>query len=256
MDRICVRAIQIGVPAVAFTEHLDLETAWRVEDGDIGAHGQKYVTADGTVTLPRFDVEGYLDAISRMRWSYPELRILTGVEFGQPHLWDAEAAPLLSRGIDRVNGSLHMLPWKGEDRTEPTTLYRHRPASDVMWAYLEEIPRMLAGSDSFTVFTHIDYAVRSWPTVTAGPFDPRTFEEGFRSAMRAVADSGRALELNTRNLQPWIPQWWSEEGGRAVSFGSDAHGAETLAANFPEAMDMAEQFGFREGANPVDFWLR
>jgi histidinol-phosphatase (PHP family) len=149
-----------------------------------------------------------------------------------------------------------MLPFIDGDRTEPTTLYRYQSADEVMWAYLEEIPRMVAGSDSFTVFTHIDYAVRSWPVADAGPFDPRRFEDGFRAAMRAIADSGRALEMNTRHLWPWIPQWWAEEGGRAVSFGSDAHGPKALAANFPEAMAMVESFGFGPGSRPEDFWTR
>jgi histidinol-phosphatase (PHP family) len=257
MRRICDRATRIGLPALVFTEHLDLEDSWRIDDGDIGDGPQVYVDETGHVRLPEFDAEGYLEAIERCRRDYPELRILTGVEFGQPHLWDAAAADLLATGlIDRVNGSLHMLPFDDGDRTEPTTLYRYRPADEVMWAYLEEIPRMVAGSDSFAVFTHIDYAVRSWPAVTAGPFDPREFEEGFRAAMRAIAGSERALEMNTQRLWPWIPQWWAEEGGRAVSFGSDAHGAERVAANFPEAMARVDYFGFRPGSRPEDFWTR
>lgn len=257
MDRICARAVRIGLPAIVFTEHLDLEDTWRVDAGDIGEHAQQYVDATGHVRLPPFNVDGYLAGIERCRHEYPDLRILTGLEFGQPHLWETKASALLSSGaIDRVNGSLHMLPFDGEDRTEPTTLYRHSPADEVMWAYLEEIPRMVAGSDSFAVFTHIDYAVRSWPVLSEGPFDQRRFEEGFRAGMRAIADSDRALEMNTRRLWPWIPQWWAEEGGRAVSFGSDAHHPDTLAANFPEAMAMVESFGFRPGSRPEDFWTR
>jgi histidinol-phosphatase (PHP family) len=257
MVRTCERAVRIGLPAIVFTEHLDFEHDWRVEDGDIGVHAQKYVDESGHVRLPEFDVEGYLAAIERCRHDFPDLRILTGVEFGQPHLRDAHAADLLSRGaIDRVNGSLHMLPFEGVYRAEPTTLYRHMPADDVMWSYLDEIPRMVAGSDSFAVFTHIDYAVRSWPVATEGPFDPRGFEEGFRTAMRAIAESERALEMNTRRLWPWIPQWWAEEGGRAVTFGSDSHGPDMLALHFPEATAMLEHFGFRAGARPEDFWIR
>ncbi|MGI9093393.1 MAG: hypothetical protein ACR2FF_08145 [Mycobacteriales bacterium] len=144
------------------------------------------------------------------------------MEFGQPHLFDARAAQLLDLSeLDRVNGSLHTLQI-GADRSEPNTLFRLWPADKVIWAYLAEVPRMAAGSDSFEVFTHIDYAVRFWPTIQVGPFDPKRFEEGFRNAMRLLADSGRALEMNTRRLWSWIPQWWSEEGGRAVTFGSDA----------------------------------
>jgi histidinol-phosphatase (PHP family) len=257
MERTCARAVRIGLPALVFTEHLDLEEAWRVDDGDIGEFGQKYVDEGGYVRVPPLDLEGYLEAIDRCRHAFPGLRILTGLEFGPPHLWDAKPAALSAiASVDRVNGSLHMLPFAGEDRTEPTTLYRHRPADEVMWAYLEEIPRMVAGSDAFSVFTHIDYAARSWPTSEAGPFDPRDFEEGFRAAMRSLAESGRALEMNTRRLWPWIPQWWAEEGGRLVSFGSDAHGSESLAAGFPEAMAMLEFFGFRPGARSEDFWAR
>ncbi|MCU1529136.1 MAG: Histidinol-phosphatase family, partial [Frondihabitans sp.] len=192
MARTCEQAVRIGLPAIIFTEHLDFEDAWRVNDGDMGEHAGSLVDDDGYVRLPPFDAEGYLESIDRCRRAHPELRILTGVEFGQPHLWDDRAAELLSSGaIDRVNGSLHMLPLDNGDRTEPTTLYRYREPDEVMWAYLDEIPRMVAGSDTFEVFTHIDYAVRAWPTVTAGPFDPRRFEEGFRAGMRAIAGSGR-----------------------------------------------------------------
>lgn len=85
-------------------------------------------------------------------------------------------------------------------------------------AYLAEIPVMVEGSANFDVFTHIDYAARYWPVGTAGRFDPSRFEDEFRTAMRAIAASGRALELNTRQLEEWIPRWWAESGaGRSPS---------------------------------------
>jgi histidinol-phosphatase (PHP family) len=257
MVRTCEHAMHIGLGALVFTEHLDFADAWRVEEGDIGTHGQKHVDEDGFVRLPAFDADGYLDAIERCRSAFPDLRILTGVEFGQPHRENPFAAELLPTGaIDRINGSLHLLPLDDGTLSEPTTLYRHLPPEEVMWRYLDELPRMIAGSDSFEVLCHIDYAMRSWPTSVVGPCDPRAFEAGFRDAMRALAGSGRVLEMNTRRLWPWIPQWWAEEGGRAVSFGSDTHSHESLAAGFPEAMAMLESFGFAPGSRPEDFWTR
>ena len=74
--------------------------------------------------------------------------------------------------------------------------------------------------------------------------------------MHALADSGRALEMNTRRLWSWVPQWWSEEGGQAITFGSDTHAVADLAGRFPEAMAMVEHYGFRPGRNPQDFWTR
>jgi histidinol-phosphatase (PHP family) len=256
MRATCAQAVRIGLPVVIFTEHLDIPGTWRAEPGDLMPNQRGFIGPDGTVGHPAFDADGYFESVDRCRHEFPGLRVLTGVEFGQPHLFEAEAARLVDLGrLDRVNGSLHTLG-SGPVRAEPGTLYRERPADEVMRAYLAEVPVMVNGSAAFEVFTHIDYAVRMWPAAEIGPFDPRRFEEEFRYAMRAIADGDRALEMNTRRLWPWIPQWWAEEGGRAISFGSDAHLPEALAANFPEATAMAEHYGFRPGLVPEAFWTR
>lgn len=254
MRRTCERAVRIGLPAVIFTEHLDFD-GWLIDREDVEEQQQKLIT-DGRLEPTPLDVAGYLEAIERCRYEFPGLRILTGVEYGQPHLFDDQAAALVDlRSLDRVNGSLHTLEIDG-DRAEPFTLFRRWPADRVITEYLAEVPRMVDGSDSFACFTHIDYAVRFWPTEAEGPFDPRRFEEEFRSAMRAIAASGRALEMNTVQLSSWIPQWWAEEGGRAVSFGSDAHTTAALATGLPQAAIMLERFGFEPGRRPEDFWTR
>jgi histidinol phosphatase-like PHP family hydrolase len=137
MEAMCRRALKIGLPALAFTEHLDL-TGWVVDQEDLLDHLRPLVGDDGLLTPDPLDVGDYLENIDRCRRQFPELRILSGVEFGQP----------------------------------------------------------------------------------------------------------------------WIPQWWSEEGGRAITFASDAHTTDALAGNFYEAMAMAEHFGFRQGRHPEDFWTR
>lgn len=255
MRRTCERAVRIGLPAVIFTEHLDFD-GWLIDPADVGDQEQSLITDDGRLEPTPLDVAGYLDSIERCRHDFPELRILTGVEYGQPHLFDDQARALVDLGsLDRVNGSLHTLEIDGE-RAEPYTLFHRWPADKVITEYLAEVPRMINGSDSFACFTHIDYAVRYWPVETEGPFDPRPFEEQFRAAMRAIAAGGRALEMNTRRLWSWVPQWWAEEGGRLVSFGSDDHDTMTLARGLPEATIMLEQYGFKPGRRPEDFWTR
>jgi histidinol-phosphatase (PHP family) len=219
-------------------------------------HSTMSPDAAGRDAFAPLDALGYLEAVDRMRHEFPDLRVRTGVELGQPHRVEDQVARLVDLGsLDRVLGSLHTLDL-GAGRAEPNTLFREHDTAVVMSAYLAEIPVMVRGSDVFEVVTHLDYAIRLWPVDDLGPFDPRPFEEELRTALRAVAEGERALEMNTRRLWPWLPQWWSEEGGRAVSFGSDAHTPDALAGNFPEATAMLEHVGFRPGRDPEDFWVR
>jgi histidinol-phosphatase (PHP family) len=259
MEAMCRRAIKIGLPALAFTEHLDV-TQWEIEPEDLPEQLRPLV-AHGVLAPPLLQADGYLGSVDRCRRTFPELQILTGVEFGQPHLDEARAREVIDLdALDRVNGSLHTIAVSDEPgaaRAEPYSLYRQWPADQVIRRNLAEVPQMLAGSSTFTVFCHIEYAVRYWPKEQEGPFDPKRFEEEFRTALRAIADSGRALELNIGGpIRPWIPQWWQEEGGRAVTLASDAHEPDWLGSNFYEAMAMAEHFGFRAGRRPWDFWTR
>ncbi|MGC5165280.1 PHP domain-containing protein [Luteimicrobium sp. DT211] len=256
MRATCVRAVRIGLPALFFTEHLDLPATWRAEPQDLMPHQRDLIDDGGRVDFAPLDAAGYLEAVDRVRHDFPGLRVHTGVELGQPHRVAAQVGRYIDLSlVDRVLGSLHTLDL-GDGPAEPSTLFREHDPATVMTAYLAEAQVMVEDSDDFEVVTHLDYAVRLWPTDSAGPFDPRAFEDELRAAMRAIAGSGRALEMNTRRLWPWMPQWWAEEGGRTVTFGSDAHTPDALAGNFPEATAMLEHLGFTPGSTPEDFWVR
>lgn len=207
---------------------------------------------DGFFTPPPFDAEGYLASVERCRERFPGLHILTGLEMGEPHRFGAELSEILATGtFDRVLGSLHCLA-DGDHYAEPWGIFPHRDAAEVVREYLAEVIGLVGTTGDFAVLAHIDYPVRFWPGT---PFDPGVFEDEFRAALRATARSGRALEINTRlPLHATILGWWREEGGRAVSFGSDAHVADAVGHGFRTAAAMAEGYGFRPGATPYDFW--
>jgi histidinol-phosphatase (PHP family) len=260
MERSCARAVRLGLPSIAFTEHLD-HSVWSLSsDGLAGLPRDSPVAAfraeDGRVTPPAFDVKGYLDAVERCRRAYPDLRILTGLEVGEPH-WHVEAVDSVvsSAPFDRVIGSLHCL--REQDRVEePGELYRHRAPAQVMRDYLTEIVHLVTETDTFSILGHIDYPVRYWPP-SLGRFDPTPYEEELRTALRATARAGRVLEVNTVvPLSATVLRWWHDEGGDAVSFGSDAHDPDTVARGFGTAAAMAEAAGFRPPNDPLRFWTR
>jgi histidinol-phosphatase (PHP family) len=258
MEASCARAVEIGLPAIAFTEHLD-HTTWRIALE--GPYVMDNLTAlagpDGLLTPPTFDPAGYLESIEQCRDRFPQLHILSGLEMGEPHRHAEQCSRVLAAGrFDRVLGSLHTLPDRGSF-AEPWGIYPHRDAYEIVREYLSAVTAMVSRSDLFSVLAHIDYPVRSWPAEVAGPFDPTVLEDEFRGALRATAQSGRALEINTRlPLHAIILAWWHEEGGDAVTFGSDAHLPPDVAHGFADAARMAEAYGFRPGPNPYDLWGR
>jgi histidinol-phosphatase (PHP family) len=257
MERTCARAVEIGLPAVAFTEHADY-TKWNVTASELDGFEQlqRHVAPDNTLTPPKLDLTGYLECVQRCRDRFPGLRIISGVELGEPHRHRDLVSALVETGrFERVLGSLHCVS-VGDRFVEPRSLYRQRPAADVIRDYLGELAQLIATSDVFEVLTHIDFPVRHWPAA-AGAFEPKAFEAEFRHVLRTLADSGRVLELNTRMpLHPEIVRWWREERGSAITFGSDAHDPSRLAQGFAEAVAVAEAHGFRPGRHPYDIWTR
>src|SRR5258707_13685196 len=90
MERSCERALEVGLPAIAFTEHAD----WALVH-----EGQHSV-----------DLAGYFDAVERCRAKFKGLKILTGVELGEPHWFPKETAAALATGpLDQVLGSIHCI---------------------------------------------------------------------------------------------------------------------------------------------------
>lgn len=258
MEWSCARAVELGLPSVAFTEHVDF-TRWVIDpqvlpqmDPDDAA----LVDAEGRLLPPPLDVGGYMACVQECRDRFPGLRILTGAELGEPH-WHASqvAAVLAAARPDRVLGSVHTLELAGGLRMVDHLFGRLEP-HDLMAAYFDELLKLVESGVPFGVLAHIDYPLRYWPA-GAAPFDVADFEDQYRTVLAALARSGRALEVNTRvPLPAQIVIWWRQAGGQALAFGSDAHQPGHVASRFVEAAAMAEAAGFRPGCYPHDYWRR
>ncbi|MBN9100280.1 MAG: PHP domain-containing protein [Pseudonocardia sp.] len=255
MAATCARAVAIGLPAVAFTEHVDLTPSSVTADevGAIPPHARGWLRPSGEFVPPELDVAGYLSCVERCRERFPGLRIRAGIEMSEPHRHLARLAGLLDGDrFDRVLGSVHAV--RTDLGNRPLDLAFHdRPVEAVMGEYLAEIRALTASEAPFQVLAHIDYPARYWP----GVFRATDFEDDLRATLVALAASGRALEINTRvPLAAEIIRWWAESGGEAVSFGSDAHHPDAAGHGFREAAVLAEAAGFRGGETQGDLWHR
>jgi histidinol-phosphatase (PHP family) len=242
MEESCRRAVRIGVPAIAFTEH-----------------------ADYVPDAPQLEVQAYAESVERCRSLFPEIRIVTGVELGEPHRFRAEADALLSSyDFDLVLGSCHSisagneLVWIGEPgRLSPGVAHQN------VRAFFEETLSLVERAPVFAALTHLDLPKRYWPHSQL-LYSEDAFEAEIRAVLVAAARAGLALEINTNAGQlahgpcpdREVVEWWREAGGTAVTFGSDAHRADGILSGFQLASAIAEAAGFRPARHQFGFWLR
>jgi histidinol-phosphatase (PHP family) len=263
MELACARAVEMGLPGIAFTEHVDF-TDWGCEDGIALS-----TPSDATVSRPAgvgvrprvapLDVEGYSADIARCRDAFPGLRILSGIEAGEPHLFSGSVTRVLATGdFERVLGSLHAIEHDGKLEYVNHALFRASDPHDLMRRYFTEMLVLVHSSSVFNVLAHCDYPRRYWAAERAGPYAEADFEEEYRAVFGALASSGRALEVNTASplASAELITWWWQEGGQAVSFGSDAHQPYRVGDKFDLAVAIAEAAGFTRGRDSLDFWRR
>jgi histidinol-phosphatase (PHP family) len=252
----CRLAVERGLPAIAFTEHVDA-SSWTPDDG-LPARG---LTRELYHALAPLDVEGYLACVAECRDRFPELRILTGVELGEPHLHASTVADVLARHpFERRLGSLHVVPTEDGRLCNSWTLLptvSADRATELVRGYFGEMLHLVDSDAPFEVLAHLDFPRRYWPSDDR-PYLEKDFEEEYREVLRRLVASGRVLEINTRTplASVELVRWWFEEGGGAVSFGSDAHVPWAVGDCFDLAVDVVEAAGFRPGADRFDFWRR
>ncbi len=223
---VCSAAVKAGLSEICITDHYDC-----------GYKECRQVIAASYASIERAALE-----------FEPVLKVKRGAEVGeatQNH--DDERHLLDNYKFDCLLGSMHNI----RGNVDFYFMDALPDPEGMLRMYFEELIEMCETCD-FDVLAHLTYPMRYKGFL--GIKDLSLFDKEISRILRLVADTGRALEINTggvrnhdyRLTDPWpeFVRLYKSFGGEMITFGSDAHTADVVAADFNAAVDIAKAAGF------------
>jgi len=229
------RAVELELPEIGVADHV---IGSSVDDGTGVVHARL-----GT----------YVAGVRSAEPSAGKPRVLVGMEVDYTPGTLGEVSTLVERHRpDYVIGSVHLVGGFAFDDPRYTHEYRRLDLEDLWSAYFDAVAEA-AASGLFDVIGHVDlikkFGLR--PALT------RRVVAAAERALRATADVGAALELNTSGWRHAAGEQYPSLAllRRArcldipLTFGSDAHEPRLVGAGFAPAVAVARAAGYRS-------WLR
>jgi len=233
VEQMCERAVELHITEIAFTEHLDHNPV--------------------DVSYGNFDVDSFCAQIDGARARFDgRLRILKGVEFGEPHLYQRQLEELRADNLfDFIMGAVH---WVG-DTIVAIDAFSRLDVGELYRLYFDEVLKAVE-SGGFDVLAHFDL-VKRYGVKYAGPFRLEPFREQIASILAAMIEREIALEVNTSGLrqpcrEPFpsfeILELYRQLGGDLITIGSDAHRIEQMGFGLHEGVEMIRAAGYNSVA--------
>jgi histidinol-phosphatase (PHP family) len=245
------QAVELGIAELAITDHVDFRP-----------DGPAYSFAS-------FELREHQVRDAAERWAPHGLAIRFGTELSYERAYESDIRDHLERHpYDFVIGSVHIAADWPYVPSRVAAWVAGRSLAEIVEPYYLEVEGA-ARSGLFDSVGHIDFVKRFLaPHVTAAQL--ATAPELLEPILRALVESGTALEINTSGLrQPPAETYPSaatverfrELGGERITIGSDSHRAEHFAFALADGYGYAEAAGFesmwfRRGAGPVSVPLR
>lgn len=232
IEAMCQRAVELGLTEIGFSEHKDFDPDDPVVD--------------------HFVYERYAEDIARARERFAgRLVIRMGVEVDYQRWFEDEIAGYLDDyPFDYVIGSVHYV-----DRVR-VMVPEYTATRDVRTAYRDyfRAVRDSIVTGQIDILGHLEYPnVRG--IAAYGPYDAAAHRDAIEEVIDALLRYNVALEINTAASRKGagvtfpcaeVVRWYAERGGRLLTFGSDAHRPEDLAAGLDDAIELARAAGLHE----------
>lgn len=241
----CERAIQLGLDAMAVTDHCEVNRFFDKDHYKID-YEQKY---DDYGFNKAFENSMAETTAAKELYS-GKLNLICGLELGQP-LADMEVTEkiLEDKRLDFVIASMHEMP--GHDDFAFLD-YSQEDVPALLEQDFNEILK-IAKWGKFDVLGHITYALRYIQGNQNIPVDMTPYQDIIREIFKTVIEKGKGIEINTSGLRQkfgdTFPSFeyiklYRELGGEILTVGSDSHTTADLAKGVREGIEIAAQAGF------------
>ena len=237
MENMILKAIELGLTQICFTEHMDMD--YPSEEGD--PEGQFLVNTDS-----------YLFDLIRYKEKYADkIKILFGIELGlQPHLSRENARYIKEYDFDFVIASSHVC-----NKRDPylPSFYDGRTEEEAYREYFSSILDNLKCFSNFDVYGHLDYVVRYGPNQDRN-YSYEKYKDILDRILETLLEKEKGIEINTGGLKRGILEphpcagilkRYRELGGEIITVGSDAHDTAHIADEFKRAGKILTECGFK-----------
>lgn len=224
MEEYVRSAIDQNVNVVCFTDHVDMNK---------NDYGYQY-----------YDSVRFFVKFNEIKRKYGQtIKILSGIEFGEPHLYYDKLMDLSANPYDYIIGSIH---WIGDMFPCKEIRERYSP-KEFYTLYWEEILKTVK-QGGFDALGHMDFPKRYYGEIY---YKEKMMNEIFKYLL----EKDMVIEINTSSLrkghQQTMPgmellEIYKENGGKYVTVGSDTHEVKDLSADYDVAKEMIARLDLQE----------
>ena len=235
IDAYAALAREQGVAEIAVTDHID------------------FLEGEPAYGFADFDRRERLVRDAADRWAgEPSIRLGLEVTYDRA-VEDEIASYLRGHAYDYVIGSVHMSrrgPFRNQEAAADWCAAR--TLREATAPYFDEVERAIR-SGLFDTIGHLDF-VKRYTTDHLGPFEYEVHADVYDRLLRALLDTGTALEVNASGLRqqphepypsPAVVDRFRELGGERIVAGSDAHRIEHFRFGLADVYRAIGTAGFR-----------